>query len=44
MDENYWKDAYQDTWDESSKREKRLKVYLERLTGMKCEESGLGAG
>jgi len=44
MDENYWKDAYQDTWDESSKRENRLKAYIEKLTGMKCEESGLGAG
>lgn len=28
MDENYWKDAYQDTWEESSKREKRLMTYL----------------
>lgn len=44
MNENYWKDAYQDTWDESSKREKRLMTYLEKLTGMKCSESGLGAG
>lgn len=44
MDENYWKDAYKDTWDASSKREKRLMAYLENLTGMKCKESGLGAG
>lgn len=44
MDENYWKDAYKDTWDESSKREKRLMSYLEKITGVKCTESGLGAG
>lgn len=44
MNENYWKDAYQNTWDESSKREKRLMAYLEKLTEMKCAESGLGAG
>lgn len=44
MGENYWKGAYQDTWDESSKRERRLMTYLVKLTGIKCEESGLGAG
>lgn len=44
MDENYWKDAYKNTWDESSKREKRLMTYLEKLTGVVCSESGLGAG
>lgn len=44
MGENYWKDAYKDTWAESSKREKRLMRYLENQTGMKCAESGLGAG
>ena len=44
MNENYWKDAYQDTWDESSKREKRLMTYLEKLTGVRCSESGLGVG
>jgi len=44
MNENYWKDAYKDKWDESSKRELRLKAYLEEMTGAKCEESGLGAG
>lgn len=44
MNENYWKDAYQNTWEESSKREKRLMTYIEKLTGMRCRESGLGAG
>lgn len=42
MGENYWKGVYQDTWDESSKRERRLMTYLVKLTGIKCEESGLG--
>ena len=31
MNENYWKDAYQDTWGKSSKREKRLMTYILRL-------------
>lgn len=35
MDENYWKDAYQDTWDEASKREKRLMAYIEKSVGVK---------
>lgn len=44
MNENYWKDAYQDTWGKSSKREKRLMTYIEKSVGIKCLESGLGAG
>lgn len=44
MGENFWKDAYKDTWPESSKREKRLMAYLEKMIGIKCSESGLGAG
>ncbi|MDE7277166.1 MAG: hypothetical protein K2N98_10000 [Lachnospiraceae bacterium] len=44
MDENYWKDAYQGTWPAASKRENRLKAYLEKETGMQCIASGLGAG
>lgn len=43
-DEDYWKKAYKDTWSESSKREKRLMTYLEKLTGVNCAESGLGIG
>lgn len=44
MDENYWKNAYQHTWEDSSARERRLMVYLEKNTGLKCSASGLGAG
>ena len=44
MDENYWKDAYQNTWDKASKREKRLMACLEKMAGVKCSESGLGTG
>lgn len=44
MDENYWKDAYRNTWDASSQREKNLMRYLERMAGVQCIESGLGAG
>lgn len=44
MDVNYWKDAYKDTWEESSQREKKFKDDLERRTGMKCAAYGLGAG
>lgn len=44
MSENYWKDAYQSTWEDSSKREKRLKAYLEKMIDVRCTESGLGAG
>lgn len=44
MDENFWKNAYQSTWEKSSDREKKLMDCLEKLTGVKCVESGLGAG
>lgn len=44
MSENYWKEAYKETWDESSKRERRLMTYLEESTGMQCTAAGLGAG
>lgn len=44
MNENYWKDAYQGTWDASSKREKQLMTYLEESTGVQCTPFGLGAG
>lgn len=44
MGENYWKDAYRDTWAVSSAREERLMAYLEKMAGVTCVESGLGAG
>lgn len=44
MNENYWKDAYKNTWDQSSARENRLKAYLEKMTGKKLSDNGLGAG
>ena len=44
MNENYWKDAYKNTWDQSSSRENRLKLYLEKMTGKTLSDNGLGAG
>ena len=43
MDENFWKDAYQDAWVPSSEREKRLAKYLFEVTGKKLLPVGLGA-
>lgn len=36
MDENFWKDAYQDAWVPSSEREKRLAKYLFEVTEKNC--------
>lgn len=44
MDKDYWKRAYQGTWDVSSKRENTLAQWIEQLTGRKVEINGLGAG
>lgn len=44
MNENYWKNAYEGTWGESSAREEKLRVYLEKMTQRKIENNGLGAG
>lgn len=43
MDENYWKNAYQDTWGASSARETRLSEFLTQKTGRKLCPVGLGA-
>lgn len=43
-DVNYWKDAYADTWRDSSSREDAVKKMIEKETGKKVEEIGLGAG
>lgn len=44
MDKDYWKKAYQDMWEDSSKREIALARWIERLTGRRVEIIGLGAG
>lgn len=44
MDKNYWKEAYKDSWDISSQKEKLIKELIEDLTGYKVHEVGLGAG
>lgn len=44
MDENYWKEAYKDKWEASAARENHLKAYLEKMTGKKILDNGLGAG
>lgn len=43
MGENFWKDAYQDTWVPSSEREKYLAKHLFDVTGKKLLPAGLGA-
>lgn len=43
MDKEYWKKAYKDTWGKSSERERNLRRFLERQTGLKCDPVGLGA-
>ena len=44
MDKNYWKDAYQDSWPVSSKKEEFIKNLLEKQTGFTVEVTGMGAG
>lgn len=44
MDKNYWKDAYKESWDAASTKEKSIKALIEAETGLKVVEVGLGAG
>lgn len=44
MDSNYWKNAYQDTWDMSSKRENAIIKWIADTTGLTAKSIGLGAG
>lgn len=44
MDNNYWKRAYQNTWDASSEREKFMINWIMINTGLTAERFGLGAG
>ena len=43
-DKNYWKDAYRESWDASSTKEKSIKKLIEDNTGLQVIEIGLGAG
>lgn len=42
-DDDFFKRAYKDTWDESTKREDMFKQLLEQATGCKLIDNGLGA-
>ena len=44
MDNNYWKNAYQNTWDQSSERENFMVNWIKENTGLTAEVIGLGAG
>ena len=44
MDENFWKKAYQSTWDLSEKRENDMINWIKSNTGFIAEPAGLGAG
>lgn len=44
MSKNFWKEAYQDLWVISSKKEMLIKNIIETETNLKVSESGLGAG
>lgn len=43
MDKNYWKEAYKEYWEISSKKEIFVKELIESKTGFKTLEVGLGA-
>ncbi len=44
MDNNYWKNAYKDTWDASAKREEFMIDWIRNNTGLEAVPIGLGAG
>lgn len=43
MDDNFWKNAYSNTWDQAATRESRLIKYIQEITGLIAEPYGLGA-
>lgn len=43
MDKNYWKEAYKEYWEISSKKEIFVKELIESKTGFKTLEVGLGS-
>jgi len=44
MNENYWKDAYKQTWGLAAAREKALSQFIKDETGLEVQTNGLGAG
>lgn len=44
MDNNYWKNAYKDTWDAFAKREEFMIDWIRNNTGLEAVPIGLGAG
>lgn len=44
MDKDYWKEAYKEFWEASSKKEEFVKELIEKETGATVLEVGLGAG
>ena len=44
MDENFWKEAYKDSWARASDKENWVKSSIEQLAGVPVEVIGLGAG
>ena len=44
MDKNYWKEAYKEFWEVSSRKEVFVKELIKKETGFTVLEVGLGAG
>lgn len=44
MDKHYWKDAYKEFWEISSKKEAFVKKLIEKETGLEVVEIGMGTG
>ena len=44
MDENFWKNAYHQTWSDASERERGLIEMIQKVTGADVIENGLGTG
>ena len=44
MDENFWKDAYKDSWAKASDKENWVKSSIEKAASIPVEIVGLGAG
>ena len=44
MDNNFWKNAYKDTWESASERERFMIRWIKANTGLTAIPTGLGAG